>query len=284
MRDTLNIMLRTLTCFLLVWAANTNAALNATLVPIPQLQQRVTDLTHSLSADQQQQLESKLAAFEQSKGSQIAVLIVPTTQPEAIEQFSIRVVDQWKLGREKQDDGVLLLLAKEDRKVRIEVGYGLEGAIPDVIAKRIINEVMTPYFRQGDIYGGIDRALDQIIQRINVEQLPAPESSGANAINAFWDWLPALLIGVLVVGGILRALFGNFLAGLVNGGIVGLIVWSISGTLLLALLFALIAFMFTLSGASIGHAGGYGRGGGFSGGGFSGGGGGFGGGGASGSW
>lgn len=279
MPEALNKILHTLVFLVLAWGADVNAA----LVPVPPLQHRVTDLTQTLTADQQQQLESKLAAFEQHKGTQIAVLIMPSTQPEAIEQFSIRVAEQWKLGRKNQDDGLLLLVATQDRRMRIEVGYGLEGAIPDVIAKRIINDVMVPFFRQGDLFGGIDRALDQIMRLIDAEGLPAP-SADQNATNTFWDWLPVLFIGAVVIGGILRALFGNFLGGLAHGGLVGLLVWAVGGGFFLALLFACIAFVLTLSGASFGHVAGYGRGGGFSGGGFRGGGGGFGGGGASGSW
>ncbi len=126
---------------------------------MPPLQTRVTDTTGTLTAGQQAELEGKLAAFEQRKGAQIALLIVPTTQPEAIEQYSIRVVDAWKLGREKPDDGVLLLVALQDRALRIEVGRGLEGALPDITASRIIDETIKPLFRQGDIYGGASAGL-----------------------------------------------------------------------------------------------------------------------------
>src|SRR5471030_3278309 len=122
----------------------------ATPLAVPALTARVTDQTGTLDAGQVQALESKLAAFETSKGSQIAVLIVPTTGDETIEQYSIRVTDQWKLGRKGVDDGVLLLVAKDDRKMRIEVGRGLEGVIPDAIANRIIDEDMSPKFHDGD--------------------------------------------------------------------------------------------------------------------------------------
>jgi uncharacterized protein len=144
------------------------------LKAIPTLTARVTDQTGTLSSSEKETLEEKLAAFEQNKGSQIAVLLVPTTQPEAIESYSIRVGDQWKLGRKKVDDGVLVLIAKNDHRMRIEVGYGLEGAIPDVTAKRIIDETLTPHFRQGDFYGGLDVATTQLIGLINGETLPAP--------------------------------------------------------------------------------------------------------------
>ena len=272
-------------CWVLLFASG---SLRAELVPVPALQQRVTDLTQTLTSEQQSQLEAKLAAFEQQKGSQIAVLIVPTTAPEAIEQFSIRVVDAWKLGREKQDDGVLLLVAKDDRKMRIEVGYGLEGAIPDVYAKRIISEIMVPRFRQGDFYGGINNAVEQIIRLISGEQLPAPVQSASND-DRFMSMLYLVLIVGSVVGVILRAIFGNFIGGILNGGAIGLIIWLIGGGIFVAILLAIVAFFLTFAGASgLGHAGGlgggYGGGYGGSGGWSGGGGGGFGGGGASGSW
>ena len=272
-------------CWVLLFASG---SLRAELVPVPALQQRVTDLTQTLTSEQQSQLEAKLAAFEQQKGSQIAVLIVPTTAPEAIEQFSIRVVDAWKLGREKQDDGVLLLVAKDDRKMRIEVGYGLEGAIPDVYAKRIISEIMAPRFRQGDFYGGINNAVEQVIKLISGEQLPAPTQSKPSS-GKLWDMLYVVFIGAFVLGGILRAIFGKFVGGVLNGGIIGMLIWFFGGGLIVAIVLAIIAFFLTFAGASgLGHAGGlgggYGGGYGGSGGWSGGGGGGFGGGGASGSW
>lgn len=272
-------------CWVLLFASG---SLRAELVPVPALQQRVTDLTQTLTSEQQSQLEAKLAAFEQQKGSQIAVLIVPTTAPEAIEQFSIRVLDAWKLGREKQDDGVLLLVAKDDRKMRIEVGYGLEGAIPDVYAKRIISEIMAPRFRQGDFYGGINNAVEQVIKLISGEQLPAPTQSKPSS-GKLWDMLYVVFIGAFVLGGILRAIFGKFVGGVLNGGIIGMLIWFFGGGLIVAIVLAIIAFFLTFAGASgLGHAGGlgggYGGGYGGSGGWSGGGGGGFGGGGASGSW
>lgn len=273
----------------LCWLLFATGSLRAELVPVPALQHRVTDLTQTLTAEQQSALETRLADFEQQKGSQIAVLIVPTTAPEAIEQYSIRVVDAWKLGREKQDDGVLLLVAKDDRKIRIEVGYGLEGAIPDIYAKRIISEIMVPSFRQGDFYGGINLAVEQIIKLIFGEQLPAPAQTRQNG-DKLWDMLYVVLIAAFVVGGILRAVFGKFLGGMLNGGLVGVLIWIFGGGLLVAIVLGIIAFFLTFAGASgLGHVGGLGssgyRGGyGGSGGWSGGGGGGFGGGGASGSW
>jgi len=145
------------------------------LQPIPKLESRVTDLTGTLTAEQQTALERKLAAFEARKGSQLALLIVPTTRPEEIEQYSIRVVDQWKLGRRKVDDGALLIIAKNDRTLRIEVGYGLEGVLTDATSNRIISETITPLLRTGDFYGGIAAGFDQMMRVIDGEPLPAPD-------------------------------------------------------------------------------------------------------------
>src|SRR5208282_1939703 len=144
-------------------------------VPVPPLQHRVTDLTATLTADQAATLEQMLAVFEAKKGAQIAVLIVPTTAPEEIEQYSIRVVDQWKLGRKGVDDGVLMLVAKDDHKVRIEVGYGLEGVINDATAKRIVAEDRLPAFRKGDFHAGLAVGIKRIASLIDGETLPAPQ-------------------------------------------------------------------------------------------------------------
>ncbi len=144
-------------------------------VSVPPLKTRVTDLTGTLKADQREALEAKLASFENRKGSQVAVLMVPTTQPEAIEQYSIRVAEQWKLGRKGVDDGILLLIAKNDRKMRLEVGRGLEGAIPDAIAKRIVSDVIAPRFKEEDFYGGIIAGVDRILRTIEGEPLPPPK-------------------------------------------------------------------------------------------------------------
>lgn len=210
------------------------------------------------------------------------MLIIPSTQPEDIAQYSIRVVDAWKLGREKQDDGVLLLVAMQDKKMRIEVGYGLEGAIPDLVAKRIINEVMQPAFKRGDFYGGIQGAVNIIMRLIDGEQLAAPEAS--NQTQNIEGILPLLLFGGLIFGGILRSIFGELFGGALTGGAIGFVAWMLGGGLIMALVFGVIAFVVTLSGvAGLMHAGGLG-GRGMGGGGFSGMGGGFGGGGASGGW
>ena len=264
----------------------------AALVEIPELKTRVTDLTQTLTQPQQAALEAKLAAFEQKKGSQIAVLIVPTTQPEDIAQYSIRVADAWKLGREKSEDGILLLIAKDDKKSRIEVGYGLEGAVNDLTAHRIRTEVMRPLIRAGDIFGGIDAGVDQLIKVIDGETLPAPSGEAFNG-KAIENMLPLLLFGGLISGLFLRSMFGTFPGSALNGGLVGGAVWLLGAALGGAAVFAFAAFIFTMmmgGGRGISGYGGIPTGGGWSGGanGGSGGGsswgGGFGGGGASGDW
>jgi uncharacterized protein len=262
----------------------------AELVAIPELSTRVTDLTQTLSPAEQAQLEQKLAAFEAKKGSQIALLIVPTTQPEDIAQYAIRVVEKWKIGREKVDDGVLVLIAKDDRKLRIEVGYGLEGAIPDLYAKRIISEVISPKFKQGDFYGGLDAGVDKIIGLVDGEPLPEPDAATFDG-SSLMNYLPILMFGALISGLILRRIFGTFLGSAANGGLVGGVVALLGVALGGAAIVGVIAFFFTMmmGGRGMnGYSGGIPSGGGWSGGGSSsswgGGGGGFGGGGASGDW
>jgi uncharacterized protein len=153
-------------------------------VKVPELSRRVTDLTGTLTAAQINSIEQSLAAFEAKKGSQIAVLMLTTTQPETIEQFSIRVANAWKIGRKSIDDGVIFIIAKTDRKMRLEVGYGLEGAIPDAIAKRVIEETITPYFKNNDYAGGIDAGIKQLIKLIDGEALPTP-TTGTDASSSF---------------------------------------------------------------------------------------------------
>jgi uncharacterized protein len=262
-------------------------------VAVPPLTGRVVDLTATLTSDQAATLEQKLKDFEDRKGSQLAVLIVPTTQPETIEQYSLRVVEQWKLGRKKVDDGALLIVAKNDRKLRIEVGYGLEGALTDATSKRIIDEIITPKFRSGDFAGGISDGVDRILKVIDGEPLPAPKPEGELPdLSAIGEYFPFLFIGTLFAGGIFRAIFGRLLGALIAGGGIGIVMWLLIGTLPLAAIAALIVFVLTLIGDALVSSGGGGRSsGGFSsgsssssGGGFGGGGGSFGGGGASGNW
>lgn len=258
-------------------------------VAIPPLQHRVTDLTGTLSAEDQAALESRLAAIEQKKGSQVAILLIPTTQPETIEQYAIRVVEAWKLGRKGVDDGVLVLLAKEDRKSRIEVGYGLEGALPDAVAKRITTDIMRPYFRQGDFYGGLTAGVNAIAGVVNGEPLPEPKPAVHGGITA--DLLLVAFFAALAMGGVLRAVFGKFMGGVAAGGLTGVALFALGAGLVFAAFLGFVVFVMMLAGGrrvydSYGGLGGFGGmgGGGFGGGGFSGGGGGFGGGGASGDW
>ena len=248
-------------------------------VKVPALSARVTDLTQTLSAPQLQALDQKLAAFEAQKGSQIAVLIVPTTAPEEIEQFSIRAAEAWKLGRKGVDDGVLLIVAKDDRTLRIEVGYGLEGAIPDLTAKRVIEEIITPRFRAEDFYGGIEQGVDRLIGLINGEALPPPEAGSGASGDSPGNIFSMAFFLIFAAGGALRAMFGRLLgAGIASvvAGIGGLLFGGLIGALIAG---GLAFFLVLLGIGGIGFGGGRGRGGGFSGGG-----GGFGGGGASGRW
>ena len=260
-------------------------------VAVPPLQHRVTDLTGTLDARQVQELDGRLAAFERDKGAQLAVLIVPTTEPETIEQYGIRVADEWKLGRKGVDDGALLLIARDDRALRIEVGYGLEGALNDATANRIIAEIIVPRFKRGDYYGGVDAGLSAMMKVIGGEPLPAPSRRGAASGSYDIETLLVVAFALAVVGGgILRALIGRFPAALLMGGALGALAWVIVSSIMIGAFVGLIAFVFVLLGGMGigGYGGGYGSGGygggGFGGGGFSGGGGGFGGGGASGRW
>ena len=262
-------------------------------VAVPPLAARVTDLTGTLSGEAVSRMEAKLTTFETQKGSQIAVLIVPSTQPEEIEQYGIRVADQWKLGRKGVDDGAILLVAKNDRRVRIEVGRGLEGALPDAIANRIISDTITPHFKLGDYEGGVEAGVDRIVAVVNGEPLPEPDTKWEGRGNGLGNALPLLVVIVLVVSGVLRSLFGRLLGSLATGGLLGVIAWVVSRLVPVSFGAGVLGFGFamllgSLRGGSIGgggwSGGGWSGGGRRDGGGFSGGGGGFSGGGASGSW
>jgi len=264
-------------------------------VVVPPLKARVTDLTGTLAEQQRSALEQTLAEFESRKGSQIAVLLVPTTKPDSAVEYGVRVFDAWKLGRKGIDDGVLLLVAKEDRRVQIITGRGVEGPIPDAIAKRIVEEDITPRFKQGDFYGGVRAGADRMMRLIEGERFPAPRASSAPQAPRWLDgnMLFIAVIFVFILGGILRAIFGRLIGAGVIGTIVVIIGWLILGSLVIALIAGGIAFIITLlnsgrsSGWSSGGGGWSSGGGGFSsggGGGFSGGGGSTAGGGAGGSW
>jgi uncharacterized protein len=278
-------------------------------VAVPPLTGRVVDQTGTLSSGDIASLTQTLKNLELRKGSQVAVLIVPTTQPETIEQFSIRVAEAWKIGRKKVDDGALLVVAKDDRKLRIEVGYGLEGALTDVTTKRIIDEIITPKFRSGDFAGGISAGVERIIGVIDGEPLPAPPQRQQQQQQQSSDltWLlnplnPFTIIAILVLGGVMRGVFGRLFGSLTTGGLIGLVAWLVFGSVIVSALAGIVASVFTMfsDGITAPTPAGRGRGGGWIGGGggswsgggssssdsgsFSGGGGSFGGGGASGSW
>ncbi len=247
---------------------------------------RVTDLTGTLNAEQQAALSKMLADFEARKGSQIAVLLVPTTQPEDIAQFGIRLADAWKLGRKGVDDGAILIIALGDKRMRIEVGRGLEGAITDLAASRIIGEYLRPRFRAGDFYGGIMSAVDRMIALTDGEPLPPPpERAAAQRGGGIQGILPVLLLFGLFGGSVLRAVLGRPLGSVATGGVAAFVAWLLVGTIGIAVFAGIAAFVLALIGGLGGGRLGGGLGGGsWGGGGFGGGGGGFSGGGSSGSW
>ncbi len=270
---------------------------------VPALTAHVMDSTATLAPAQRQQLEDKLTAFEKTHGSQLVLLLVPTTQPEDIASYANRVADTWKIGRREVGDGLLLIVAKDDRKVRIEVARTLEGAIPDLAAKRIIDNAITPRFKQGDFGGGLNAGVDQIMALITGEALPAPATTPKGSSDDF-EWMDLavfLFIAVPVIGATARQILGTKLGTLATGMAGGGIAFMVTSSLLIAALVAVVAIVFTLvfranahmgvgpsrhgSGWGHGSEGGFGGGGSRGGGGFSSGGGGsFGGGGASGGW
>jgi len=274
---------------------------------LPKYEARVTDLTGALTAQQQAALEDKLAQFDSRKGSQIAVLMLPSTAPEDISQFGIRLAEAWKVGRSQPDDGAILIVARDDRAMRIEVGYGLEGALTDATAGRIINDTIAPLFKQGDFYGGINAGLDQMIRVIDGEPLPAPDQAWKSSERGKISW-PFVIFAVLFFGSLLNRMFGRLGGAGLSGLIGAAIIWGLTSRLLFAAAGFVGLFLLGLLFGGFGGFGGRGgrgafrdirRGGGFGGfggggfggggfgggGGFRGGGGGsFGGGGASGRW
>lgn len=272
------------------------------LLPVPALTARVIDQTGTLDGAQRSGLETKLAAFEQRKGSQIVVLMVPTTAPEDIESYTQRVGDTWKIGRKGVGDGLLVVVAKDDRRMRIAPAKTLEGVVPDLAASRIIDEEMKPRFRNNDFAGGLNAAVDRIIGLVDGEPLPAPSraTGGSGRGGGGFDWENLaifLFVGVFVGAPVARAVLGKKLGTMAVGGGVGVVVFFITASIAIAVIAGLVALVFSLvAGAGRpGGGGGFG-GGGFGGGGFgggrggggggfsSGGGGNFGGGGASGNW
>ena len=268
--------------FLVAFASFRVLAQNLQPLPNPAY---VTDQTGTLSSQQKNQLEQKLRGFEDAKGSQVVVVIIPTTEPEEIEQYSIRLAEEWKVGRKNVDDGVILVIAKDDRKLRIEVGYGLEGAIPDAYAKRIIENIILPDFRQGQFYAGIDTGVDAIMVLIEGEDLPAITSEQSSSES--FELIPIGMFIMFIVVAILRAFVKKKSVKFGIAGGVLLLGWLISGIIFIGIIFSIFSLIMLFasgSGRSGGGYGGFSSGGGFSGGGFSGGGGSVGGGGASGGW
>jgi uncharacterized protein len=282
----------------LLLLALTLAPLARAEIAVPPLSSRVTDLTGALDPSARSSLENRLSEFERTHGSQIAVLIVPSTQPEAIEQYSMRVAESWKLGRKGVDDGAILLVAMQDRTMRIEVGYGLEGALNDATCKRIISEIITPAFQRGDFRGGIEAGVDRMIRVIDGEALPTPVPRHDGVPREGSPPLFLLAFLALAAASALRPILGKLGAALLVGfgtALVASFLTSVSAAVLIGVL-AFVLALFAASGNSWSsrrrnptgggyYGGGYGDGG-FGGrdGGFSGGGGGFGGGGASGRW
>ena len=291
---------RLLVRFLLLWAAWMSMCIHAAEgdpLPVPKLDKRVIDQTATLSAADAAHIETRLKDFEAKKGAQIAVLIVGSTLPETIFDFSLRVADAWKLGRKDIDDGVLFVVAKNDRKLQILTGRGTQGVLTDAVAKRIISETVAPKFRAGDFAGGIDDGVGKIVSVLDGEALPPPQKKRV-AVQQGVDVQSFLVMGfiaALFVGPLLRSLLGRFLGATATGGVTGAAAWWLAGGMMFPIVAGVIIFFIVmfmgamnfgrsgLGGWSSG-GGGFGGGGGSGGGGFSGGGGGFDGGGASGDW
>ncbi|HYC35608.1 MAG TPA: TPM domain-containing protein [Usitatibacter sp.] len=280
------------------------AALAQDAIPVPKLAARVTDLTGTLTAAQREALEGKLAAFEKSRGSQVAVLLVPSIGQETIEEFAGRVTDEWKLGRQGVDDGVLFVVALKERRMRIHTGRGVQGTLTDALSRRIVADLVAPRFRNGDFAGGIEAGVDAILKAIEGEELPLPDlaqpSGKVDVLSSSANFLMLAFFLIPVVGMMLRGIFGRFFGATATSGITGIAAWLVLGSLSIGIIAAIIAFVFTIAGGAgmtrragrggwggvyIPSGGGsWGGGGGLGGGGWSGGGGGFDGGGASGSW
>ncbi len=264
------------------------------LQAVPALSARVTDATGTLSAGERQALEAKLAGWEARTTNQLAVLIVPTTRPETIDQYSIRVAEAWKIGQKGKDNGAVFVIAKDDKQMRIEVGYGLEGELTDVASRRIIGDTVAPLFSRGQFAAGIDAGVDRIIAVVGGEDVaPRAQPRRGRSSGGFDIGTIALilLVAVPALGALLRSMFGNVGGSVAGSAVVGGAAWLFAGSLLIAGIAAIIAFVVISfstfggrAGPGLGFPGGGFGGGGFGGGGFGGGGGGFGGGGASGGW
>ena len=288
---------------LLTFGASVVNAAEGDPQPIPKYDKRVIDLTATLSAEDESRIGARLKAFEAEKGAQIAVLIVGTTQPEAIFDYALRVAENWKIGRKGVDDGVLFLIAKNDRKMQILTGPGLQGALTDAMSKRIITEVVGPKFRAGEFAAGIEQGVEKMIGVLQGEALPPPVKKrvASSSVN-YENFLVLGFVAALVVGPLLRTLMGRFVGAGATGAVTGAAAWWLAGGMLFPVIAGVVIFVVVLMMGVMNFAGGRGGGrggggggwmpGGFSGGGwggssdsFSGGGGGsFDGGGASGDW
>lgn len=272
-----------LTLLMSVFLLSISSAVSAQgLIPVPPLTRPVTDLNGTLPIPERDALEQRLRSFEAQKGSQVVVLVLDSVLPEEIEQFGIRVAEAWKIGRTKVDDGVILIVATGDRRVRIEVGYGLEGALPDFTAKRIIEEIILPEFRSGNVPLGISQGVDAILAVIQGEELPPPRAQSSN-LGENSDLLFGGVMALVAIGPLFKAMLGKRNGSMLAGFIVFCLALFVV-PLLLAIIFGFAAALLTLANSGGGSGGGFRSGGGRSSGGFSGGGGGFGGGGASGRW
>ena len=232
--------------FALGWSAP-----SAAQVPVPPLTGHVIDQTGTLTAEQKAVLEQTLTAFEARKGSQLAVLMVASSAPEEIEQYALRVAEQWKLGRKKVDDGAILVVAKNDRAMRIEVGYGLEGTLNDLTSKRIISETILPRFKRQDFYVGITAGVEQVIRVVDGEPLPAPGAQPGQGTGDVQQYAPTLFILALAIGGALRATLGKVPGSLLTGGVVAVIAWFVVGAISMALVAGVVALFVTLLGGGM---------------------------------
>ena len=282
---------------LLAWMALSVHAAEGDPQLVPTLDKRVIDLTATLSAADEARIAARLKEFEAQKGVQIAVLIVGTTLPEAIFDYSLRVAEAWKLGRKGVDDGVLFVIAKNDRKMQILTGPGLQGTLTDAMSKRIIGEIVGPKFRAGDFAGGIEQGIEKMIAVLQGEALPAPQKKRVDVKSVNYEGF--LMLGfaaALVLGPLLRSLLGRFVGASATGAVAGAAAWWLAGGLLFPIIAGVILFIIVLMMGAMNFAGGRGGGGGWTSGGtsggwsggssdsFSGGGGSFDGGGASGDW
>jgi len=267
-------------------------------IPVPKLTGHVVDLTGTLTSPERERIDAKLRDFEQSRGSQVAVLLVPSIGPEAIEDFATRVTDAWRLGRKGVDDGVLFVIAKQERKMRIQTGRGVQGTLTDILSKRIVADIVAPRFRTGDFAAGVNDGVDAIMKAIEGEDLPLPAKKPqrkVDTVSSYGDFVWIAFFLVPVVAMVLRGIVGRFAGAGLTGGVTGLAAGWIFGSVAFGVIAAILAFVFGLfAGTGVGRGvrgggwgGGFGGGGGGfggGGGGFSGGGGGFDGGGASGEW